>query len=158
MPSRAHCEVVREAISARVDREEAPTLAAVVDEHLDRCARCRAFEVEVAAIAEMTRRSAIASADAVPDMADRVLFALACAERRSGRGRALRAWFPRTRWGWAAGWAAAALPLGVAAPMLAVGGPAHVATHLVAHAAVPAAALPHAARPCSLALIWPRRS
>ncbi len=153
--SRARCDAVREAISARLDGEQAPTPVPLVGEHLDRCARCRDFALDAATIAERARRSALVPLR-VPDRTDEILFALACSESRRGRCRALRSWFPRTRWVWAAGWAAAALPVGVAAPMLAAGGPAQPAAHLVARVAAPAAALPHGARPCTPVLVWPR--
>lgn len=50
------CDVAREALSARIDGEALPVPAARVDEHLERCADCRAWLDGVTAQSAQLRR------------------------------------------------------------------------------------------------------
>ncbi len=73
------CELCREAISARLDGEDLPVAAGLVDEHLASCGACRRFEDDAARV---TRLARIGIALPGPDLVENVL---ACAPSRSRR-------------------------------------------------------------------------
>lgn len=115
------CELVAESISARLDDEEAPLPPATVDRHLRACDACRAFAAGVG-----VTKLAGSSAAPVPDRLVSRLVAQATrgagARRSAGSGAAAR----RQRVPEVARWVAAAIPLAIAAPTLALGSFTHV--------------------------------
>ncbi|HUZ20636.1 MAG TPA: zf-HC2 domain-containing protein [Acidimicrobiales bacterium] len=137
------CELVREALSARLDGEEAPANDAEVDEHLGRCRSCRDFEARLAAI---TRRIRLHALGPIPDLtaelvapATRALVATVPGEAaRAGRSR----YRGSVRWALVARWAAAIVPLGLTLPPLALGAFTHV--HVVPS---------HVPTPCTFTLL-----
>ncbi|WP_436497396.1 zf-HC2 domain-containing protein [Actinokineospora sp. HUAS TT18] len=66
------CDLCREAVSARLDNEAEPAGAAAVDEHLARCADCRAWQ---ASAVDLTRSLRVRPAVAVPDLTAAILAA-----------------------------------------------------------------------------------
>jgi predicted anti-sigma-YlaC factor YlaD len=74
------CERWREAISARLDGEDAGIDGTLVDAHLDRCPACRAF---AAAAATARPGQRVGLADDVPDLSRRVRKAVAVSDRAS---------------------------------------------------------------------------
>ncbi len=72
------CETVREALSARLDGEQGPVPAEVVDRHLTACPACRDWSRR----AENLRRAMIVhTAPPVPDLADAILDAVPAVPR-----------------------------------------------------------------------------
>ncbi len=146
MRSPARCAAVCEAISALIDGEDAQITPAAVEAHLVRCVHCRAYE---AGAEELVRRCRLRAVEPARDATDLVLRAISSSERRAGRLTQVLARRPRTRWGWAARWAAAVAPLGAAVPIFALGGIVHPGFHVVAS---------HVPTPCTLLLDRLRRS
>jgi predicted anti-sigma-YlaC factor YlaD len=70
------CERWQEAISARLDGEDPGIDAALVDAHLARCARCRAFAADATGA-----RQPIGAAPHVPDLSHRAGRAVAASDR-----------------------------------------------------------------------------
>lgn len=68
------CAPVREALSARLDDEDAVLPADEVDHHLAACTACRRFATALPAV---NRRVTVGGADAVPDLTAPILVALA---------------------------------------------------------------------------------
>jgi RNA polymerase sigma-70 factor (ECF subfamily) len=87
------CEVVREALSARLDGESAHVPTQRVDAHLDSCRACRAWLIEAAA---QTRRLASMATRPAPDLAERIMTARgdgpAARYRRLPRGLGSLTW------------------------------------------------------------------
>ncbi len=75
------CELYRTALSARVDGEETGIDPASVEDHLVRCAPCRAF---VGRLGDLNRVVRVREAEPVPDLTGRILAASRPAPPRSG--------------------------------------------------------------------------
>jgi len=91
MRSEPPCDVVREAVSAELDGEDAGLAPAEVQAHLATCAGCRSFAGGVAALSRSVR---VRPAEPVPDLTASIL---AGAPRRGGLVRATEPAVP----GWA---------------------------------------------------------
>ena len=81
----AGCDRVREAASARLDGEPIGMSAAVLDDHLSRCADCTRW---LAGATAVTRTVRLASVD-VPDLTDRLVHEVVLPARRRTRRRAV---------------------------------------------------------------------
>ena len=117
------CTRIRDAISARLDREDAGVEPSVIDAHLETCAGCHAF---AASAERLHRTSRLAPAPEVPDLTPAILAAIDAepVPQPADTQLALR-------------WILAALALvqvGVAVPALFLGSdaglPVHTARHL----------------------------
>jgi predicted anti-sigma-YlaC factor YlaD len=64
------CSLCREALSARIDGEAEPVPAALVDEHVQSCASCRAWQDRVAGLSRSLR---VRAAVPVPDLTRAIL-------------------------------------------------------------------------------------
>lgn len=73
-PTSPACTPVREAVSARLDGEDHPLPVTEVHAHVVSCEACAAFET---ALAGVTRRTRVATAEPVPDLTAPILVALA---------------------------------------------------------------------------------
>jgi len=138
------CELVLEALSARLDGEAAPVTDAEVDEHLGGCPSCRAFEARLPAI---TRRIRMHALGPIPDLTGELVGPAAGAldaVTAAAGGRRWGRWPARgpVQWAFVAQWAAAVVPLGIALPALALGAFTHV--HVVPS---------HVPTPCTLTLL-----
>lgn len=119
------CERVREAISAQLDGEPGPTTAGAVDEHLNACPSCSAWQEQAVAL---HRRTRLVAAPAVPDLAERISAALPTAGAGTPADRSRR---------WPARVVLAALgaaQLAIAVPALLLGHDHHAPMH-IAHEA-----------------------
>lgn len=67
------CTHIRHAISARLDGEDPGVEPAVIETHLDTCARCREFG---ASAASLHRSSRVSPAPAIPDLTPAILAAI----------------------------------------------------------------------------------
>lgn len=74
------CGRWQESISARLDGEPSPLDGALVDEHLRRCAGCRAFAADGATLRRAAR---VGLAPAMPDLAPSIVRRAKVADRRS---------------------------------------------------------------------------
>ncbi|WP_343599353.1 DUF2275 domain-containing protein [Mycobacterium sp.] len=85
------CEVAREALSARLDGEHHHASAPRVDAHLKTCGACRSWLIGTAV---QTRRFAAADIGQAPDLADRIMAAVAGAPAgpRPWQGFGYRRW------------------------------------------------------------------
>lgn len=54
-PAGGGCAIWREAISARIDGQEAPAEAAALDVHVQHCESCRAVEADMVAVTRLMR-------------------------------------------------------------------------------------------------------
>lgn len=135
------CHAAREAISARVDGEDAPNTEITVSAHLVICEPCRGFET---AVVELRREMNLSVVGRTRDLSAEILSLLGSPDPAplppvtrvrewQFQGRTL---FPR-----AAQWAVGVVPLGVAVPVLALGLFGHV--HIVPS---------HVVTPCTVAL------
>jgi len=120
------CDLAREAISALSDGEEPPVPELVLDAHVVQCERCRGFR---SGVASLSRQMRVRAYIAAPDCATEILDALGCSEDTTSFDR--ECWPRRDHRGprslvRATQWAAAIVPLGVAAPALALGAFAHL--------------------------------
>lgn len=104
------CSEVREALSAALDEEEMAIHPAVAARHLQRCAGCRRYSDDIVVLAMLVaeKRQADEQHRARPQLV---------AVPDNGPWR--RVVLPAVRW------AAAAVPVALAAPVLALGGLAH---------------------------------
>src|SRR4249919_1132281 len=68
------CERCREALSARLDGEDAGLPPALVDEHLAGCAACRSYERR---LADLHRHSRVRQAEPVPDLSGAIMATVA---------------------------------------------------------------------------------
>lgn len=82
------CEDCRDAISARMDGEDAGVAPGAVDDHLAGCAGCRAFADRAA---HVTRLARLRPAEDLPDVLPGVLAALDAGESRPAPPRTARA-------------------------------------------------------------------
>lgn len=73
------CEQLRDAISARLDGEDAPAAGPAVGNHLEECAECARFAEGVQALHRTTR---LRSAEPVPDLVGTVLARVETPRRR----------------------------------------------------------------------------
>jgi predicted anti-sigma-YlaC factor YlaD len=64
------CERCREALSALLDGEDTGTSSTLVDDHLTRCAACRAYERRVS---DLHRMSRVRQAEPVPDLSAAIM-------------------------------------------------------------------------------------
>lgn len=69
-PPSTPCEEVREALSARLDREAPGLSVAALDRHLAGCAACAVWEADAA---QATRRARLNAVPSVPDLTEAVL-------------------------------------------------------------------------------------
>lgn len=119
------CDLVRESISARLDGETPPLGGDAVAAHVARCRDCAAFQ---AAAERIHRRVRVAPAQALPDVTDRVMTAVAA--EAGVRRRLWRQW----QWTRAALAAVGVAEVAVALPVLLFGhdaaAPVHVAHEL----------------------------
>ncbi len=100
------------ALSERMDGERLkPSAARALEEHLETCSRCRAFESNAAHLRAAVR---IRTAEEVPDLTARILAALPATPRSVWRPKRSRP---------PSAWIAAALVIGIIAGSLSVGGP-----------------------------------
>jgi predicted anti-sigma-YlaC factor YlaD len=76
------CDAVREALSARLDGEDAGLPDGPVDRHLERCRACAAWAEELATLHRMGR---VREAEAVPDLSAAILAAHQPAASRARR-------------------------------------------------------------------------
>lgn len=106
------CNGIRAELSARLDGEVDPRTSAALDDHLETCAECRAYEAELRNVRRALR---LAPAEEVPDLTERIVHAVR-EERRSGLRRA--EWRARLRTAAIAAAATAALLVGAGAPWL----------------------------------------
>ena len=128
------CIEVRDALSALLDGEDPGVDEAAVRRHLADCSGCADWQRQWHAVAG---RSRVASADAVPDLSDRILRAIQAdrPERQQGWQVSLRRWptVGLSQWQPRAALALVGLAqLAIAAPML-VSGHDHAAPEHVAH-------------------------
>jgi predicted anti-sigma-YlaC factor YlaD len=83
-----NCDTARNAISARLDGEDAGVDPEALDDHLERCQACRAFAREAAA---MHRDARMSRAPAVPDLTAPILATIGAETRQqAGHERTLR--------------------------------------------------------------------
>lgn len=113
------CELVHEALSARLDDEEPPVERELVDAHLAACASCREF---AASLTLLNRRLRVHLVEQAPDLVAPIL---AAHDRVEGRSRRRRLVPSHLDWRSATRWVAAAVPLGVAVPAIALGAFTH---------------------------------
>jgi len=117
------CQPCREAVSARIDREDPGVPDHLVKQHLASCAACRAFAEGASGV---RRRVSIRPADPVPDLTASIL---ARAHERSG-GRAKAAGDQTSHWSRWALLAVALTQIAIAAPPVLLGHEAGATVHL----------------------------
>jgi predicted anti-sigma-YlaC factor YlaD len=115
------CDQFREAVSARLDGEDAGLPTAMLDAHLDNCAACAAWAT---AAAEVTRSTRVTPADLVPDRTGAIL--AVAADRGLLGGDAA---YAERRWRWVLA-AVAVLQLAAAVPSLLLGEDAGATVHV----------------------------
>jgi len=118
------CQPCREAISARIDREDPGAPDHLVDQHLATCAACRAFAVGASSV---RRRVSIRPADPVPDLTASIL---ARAHGRSGRQATATVGERTSHWSRWALLAVALTQIALAAPPVLLGHEAGATVHL----------------------------
>jgi predicted anti-sigma-YlaC factor YlaD len=115
------CQVVREAVSAFLDDEKAPIGTPLVESHLAVCFGCLDYKRRITALARRTR---LCLHEPAPDLTAGILESLVALEACQA---AASPWYRRRgpvmghQWRRATRWIAAAAPLGVAIPALALG-------------------------------------
>jgi hypothetical protein len=115
------CPLVIEAVSARLDGEEAPLADRSVDDHLARCRRCRAFERAARSLPLRTTR-----APAV-EPGERLVASLVATQRDGAiRRSAWRLARLRHRPGGAGAWGIGVIALGLALPPVALATAPHL--------------------------------
>jgi predicted anti-sigma-YlaC factor YlaD len=81
-----NCESAREAISSRLDYEDAGTDPALLEDHLSECAGCRAWREEAH---EVTRRARLVPARPAPAAGEALLAATLAADQRTRSRRSI---------------------------------------------------------------------
>lgn len=137
------CELVRESLSARFDGEEMPIAVAAVEAHLGICGACREFQALLAAL-DRRMRMRLRLAEPVSDhLGEEVLTSLRNRDTRLfAKVMTRRVARRRSRTLRVTQWAAAVIPLAIAAPALTLGAFTH--PHVVPS---------HVGTPCTISLV-----